>query len=53
MADAIDDDSATLFEAREKRIKPGRDEKILAAWNGMMIARVRRGLSRAAAIRAT
>ena len=26
-----------LFAAREKRIKPGRDEKILAAWNGMMI----------------
>lgn len=27
-----------LFEHREKRIKPGRDEKILAAWNGMMLA---------------
>ncbi|HEX3408876.1 MAG TPA: thioredoxin domain-containing protein, partial [Candidatus Binataceae bacterium] len=26
-----------MFEAREKRIKPGRDEKILAAWNAMMI----------------
>lgn len=25
-----------LFGAREKRIKPGRDEKILTAWNGMM-----------------
>ncbi len=30
--------SEKLFAAREKRIKPGRDEKILAAWNGMMIA---------------
>ena len=30
--------SSKLFEAREKRIKPGRDEKILAAWNGMMIS---------------
>jgi uncharacterized protein YyaL (SSP411 family) len=26
-----------LFEAREKRIKPGRDEKVLAGWNGLMI----------------
>ncbi|OLE50978.1 MAG: thioredoxin domain-containing protein [Acidobacteria bacterium 13_1_20CM_3_53_8] len=27
-----------LFTAREKRIKPGRDEKILTAWNGLMLA---------------
>jgi uncharacterized protein YyaL (SSP411 family) len=27
-----------LFRARQQRIKPGRDEKILAAWNGMMIS---------------
>lgn len=27
-----------LFEAREQRVKPGRDEKILTAWNGMMMA---------------
>ena len=27
-----------LFTAREKRIRPGRDEKILGSWNGMMIA---------------
>ncbi|QRK13095.1 thioredoxin domain-containing protein [Archangium violaceum] len=26
-----------LFEAREKRVKPGRDDKILAGWNGLMI----------------
>ncbi|HEV2882236.1 MAG TPA: thioredoxin domain-containing protein, partial [Pyrinomonadaceae bacterium] len=26
-----------LFAAREKRIKPGRDEKAIAAWNGMML----------------
>ncbi len=26
-----------LFSAREARVKPGRDEKILAAWNGMML----------------
>jgi uncharacterized protein YyaL (SSP411 family) len=27
-----------LFEARERRIKPGRDEKTLTAWNGLMLA---------------
>jgi len=27
-----------LFYARERRVKPGRDDKILAAWNGMMIS---------------
>jgi len=26
-----------LFAVREKRIKPGRDEKILTAWNGLML----------------
>ncbi len=29
---------AYLFEAREKRIHPGKDTKILASWNGLMIA---------------
>jgi uncharacterized protein YyaL (SSP411 family) len=27
-----------LFEHREKRIKPFRDEKVLTAWNGLMLA---------------
>jgi uncharacterized protein YyaL (SSP411 family) len=26
-----------LFAAREKRVKPGRDEKILTSWNGLML----------------
>ena len=32
-----------LFIAREKRIHPGRDEKILVSWNGLMI----KGMARA------
>ena len=28
----------TLFTAREQRIKPFRDEKILTAWNGLMLS---------------
>jgi len=35
-----------LFEAREARVKPGRDDKILAGWNGLMI----RGLALAARV---
>jgi uncharacterized protein len=27
-----------LFEVRERRIKPARDEKVLTAWNGLMLA---------------
>jgi uncharacterized protein YyaL (SSP411 family) len=29
---------AKLFEAREKRAKPFRDEKVMTSWNGLMIA---------------
>ncbi len=32
-----------LFAARERRVRPGRDEKILTAWNGLMI----QGMARA------
>jgi uncharacterized protein len=35
-----------LFEAREQRIRPGRDEKILGSWNGLMIA----GMAKAARV---
>ncbi len=35
---------AKLFAAREQRIRPGRDEKILGSWNGLMIA----GMAKAA-----
>jgi uncharacterized protein YyaL (SSP411 family) len=33
----IDRGTKILFEAREKRIKPRRDDKILTAWNGLML----------------
>jgi uncharacterized protein len=35
---------AKLFAARERRIRPGRDEKILGSWNGLMIT----GMAKAA-----
>src|SRR6202022_4320377 len=33
----LDDSKRLLLEARSRRIWPGRDEKILTAWNGLMI----------------
>jgi uncharacterized protein YyaL (SSP411 family) len=34
---AVDTGRRKLFEIRESRIKPGRDEKVLTAWNGLML----------------
>ncbi|MGC2049620.1 MAG: thioredoxin domain-containing protein, partial [Gallionella sp.] len=45
-ADLLGTAQNKLFVAREQRIRPGRDEKILAAWNGLMIT----GMARAARV---
>lgn len=42
----LDSARKKLFAARAQRIRPGRDEKILASWNGLMIA----GMARAARV---
>jgi uncharacterized protein YyaL (SSP411 family) len=38
LAESLSNSSRTLFELREKRVKPDRDEKIITAWNGLMLA---------------
>jgi uncharacterized protein YyaL (SSP411 family) len=35
---SLNESKRKLFELRETRIKPDRDEKILTAWNGLMMA---------------
>ena len=46
LTEALARSRKVLFAAREKRMKPARDEKILTAWNGLMLA----GFAEAAAI---
>jgi len=38
LSKAIERGKQILFEAREKQVKPGRDDKVLTAWNGLMLA---------------
>ena len=38
LTDSLENSRRTLFELREKRVKPDRDEKIITAWNGLMLA---------------
>jgi len=33
----LDEARAALFRAREERVRPGLDDKVLAGWNGLMI----------------
>ena len=35
---SLNESRLKLFELRERRVKPDRDEKILTAWNGLMMA---------------
>lgn len=39
----LEDALKKLFSAREVRARPGRDDKILADWNGLMIAALAKG----------
>ena len=41
---AVERGKAALYDLRSKRVWPGRDDKILASWNGLMV----RGLAEAA-----
>jgi len=38
IASSIESAKASLFAAREQRVKPFRDEKILTSWNGLMLS---------------
>jgi hypothetical protein len=38
-----EDDRARLFEVREQRPKPARDDKAIASWNGLMLAALAQG----------
>jgi len=38
LEEVIDRARHRLFAAREKRVRPGRDEKIITSWNGWMLA---------------
>jgi uncharacterized protein YyaL (SSP411 family) len=35
---SLNESKQILFDLREKRIKPDRDEKVITSWNGMMMA---------------
>ncbi|NJD78350.1 MAG: thioredoxin domain-containing protein [Candidatus Methanoperedens sp.] len=39
----LEDARQKLFAAREKRIHPGKDDKIIVDWNGLMIAALAKG----------
>jgi uncharacterized protein YyaL (SSP411 family) len=41
----LNDASSKLLAARDNRIKPGRDEKILTSWNGLMISGFAKGFA--------
>lgn len=38
LQESLKESKSKLFELRETRVKPDRDEKVLTAWNGLMMA---------------
>lgn len=38
LMDVLERGRTKLFDVRERRVKPARDEKVLTAWNGLMLA---------------
>ena len=45
VTEMIENAAGKLFAARENRVKPGRDDKILTSWNGLMISGFAKGYS--------
>ncbi len=43
LADSLDRSRPKVYEARRKRVPPGLDDKIITAWNGMMIGALAEG----------
>ncbi|HEX8336962.1 MAG TPA: thioredoxin domain-containing protein [Pyrinomonadaceae bacterium] len=37
LSEAVERGRGILFTERERRVKPGRDEKVITAWNGLML----------------